>query len=196
MTDPREEALLAAVKAGLRIANTLSCDVPLSPGVHAELTAALEAFDELERRASPTPSLAVGEQANPIIAERQNEVVALANRWEGGSGELILPITLHEVRAAAMAICALRLLPLQSAPPKLSPEPTVAMVEDLRARMRMIVSHATGGAGVDIDSPINTICVRITQRVNRVWEAAQEAALAAAQPATRAQTVEEKESNT
>jgi len=56
-----------------------------------------------------------------------------------------------------------------------SPMNAVREGEELRGKLRMIVSHATGGASQDIDASINDICVEITRRVNRVWEHAQEA---------------------
>ena len=43
-------------------------------------------------------------------------------------------------------------------------------VEALRAKMRMIVSHASGGGLQDIDLSPNDICVRISQHHNRVYE--------------------------
>lgn len=43
-------------------------------------------------------------------------------------------------------------------------------VDDLRHRLKMIVSHATGGASQDIDASVNEICVRISQARNLVWE--------------------------
>ncbi|MES2289261.1 MAG: hypothetical protein V4530_05935 [Pseudomonadota bacterium] len=55
-----------------------------------------------------------------------------------------------------------------------------ARVAELEQQMRMIVSHATGGACQDITLSTNDISVEITRHVNRVWDAAQEAARAAA----------------
>lgn len=51
------------------------------------------------------------------------------------------------------------------------PHPAEAELAKLRTKMRMIVSHATGGATSDIDLPTNEIAVRITRKVNIVWEA-------------------------
>lgn len=47
-------------------------------------------------------------------------------------------------------------------------------VEQLRAKLRMIVSHATGGDSQDIDASINDICVRITETRNHVYQAGKE----------------------
>jgi hypothetical protein len=55
-----------------------------------------------------------------------------------------------------------------------------ADVEALRAKLRMIVSHATGGSSQDIDAYTNDICVRITENVNRIYAHGQEAALSTA----------------
>lgn len=63
------------------------------------------------------------------------------------------------------------------------PEGVEAMAEGvkaMRAKFRATISHATGGAVHGDDCPDfsqNELGVRITQHVNRVWEAAQEAAL-------------------
>jgi hypothetical protein len=42
-------------------------------------------------------------------------------------------------------------------------------VERLRHKLRMIVSHATGGHSQDIDASINDICVRISENRNHVF---------------------------
>jgi hypothetical protein len=54
-----------------------------------------------------------------------------------------------------------------------------AEVEQLRAKMRMIISHASGGhlsKPEDIDRPTNDIAVEISRHHNRIWEHAQESA--------------------
>lgn len=58
-----------------------------------------------------------------------------------------------------------------------------AEVDDLKARLRMIVSHATGGHWHEQESlerSINDICVEISAHNNRIWKHAQESALTAA----------------
>ena len=50
-------------------------------------------------------------------------------------------------------------------------------VEQLRHKLRMIVSHATGGMSQDIDASVNDICVEISRSKNEVWKHAQEVAL-------------------
>lgn len=45
----------------------------------------------------------------------------------------------------------------------------------LNTKLRMIVSHATGGASQDTEASVNDICVRITQRSNAVYEAGKKA---------------------
>lgn len=47
---------------------------------------------------------------------------------------------------------------------------------DAEAKLRNIVSHATGGSSQDAQASLNDICVRISQHHNRVWEKAQEVA--------------------
>jgi UDP-N-acetylglucosamine transferase subunit ALG13 len=67
-----------------------------------------------------------------------------------------------------------------------------AEVEQLRAKMRMIISHASGGhlsKPEDIDRPTNDIAVEISRHNNRIWEHAQEAALRDA--ATNSEAVSE-----
>lgn len=51
-----------------------------------------------------------------------------------------------------------------------------AELGEARQKLRMIVSHATGGASSDIDASVNDISVAITAKVNLVWEHAQEVA--------------------
>jgi hypothetical protein len=49
--------------------------------------------------------------------------------------------------------------------------------EDWRHKLRMVISHASGGHlsdDADADRPLNDICVAISQHHNRVWEAALE----------------------
>jgi predicted metal-dependent HD superfamily phosphohydrolase len=53
-------------------------------------------------------------------------------------------------------------------------KPQLDELEQLRAKMRCIVSHATGGATDDIELPLNEICVRITKKVNVVFKAGKE----------------------
>ena len=57
-------------------------------------------------------------------------------------------------------------------------DPTKEAVDELRAKMRMIVSHATGGSFSDIDASVNDICVRITANRNHIYQAGKDAALA------------------
>jgi hypothetical protein len=51
---------------------------------------------------------------------------------------------------------------------------------ELRQKLRMIISHASGGnlsEPGDIDRSINDICVEISRHKNDIWKHAQEAAL-------------------
>lgn len=48
-------------------------------------------------------------------------------------------------------------------------------IEALQAKMRMIISHASGGhlsKPEDIDRSTNDICVEISRHHNRIWEQA------------------------
>jgi hypothetical protein len=54
-----------------------------------------------------------------------------------------------------------------------------AVVEQLRGKLRMIISHASGGhlsEPEDIDRSTNDIAVEISRHHNRIWEHAQESA--------------------
>lgn len=54
--------------------------------------------------------------------------------------------------------------------------------DDLRAKLRNIISHASGGhlsAPEDMGRSLNDICVEISRHHNRIWEHAQETALKA-----------------
>jgi UDP-N-acetylglucosamine transferase subunit ALG13 len=56
-------------------------------------------------------------------------------------------------------------------------------VEDLRGKLRMIISHASGGSlskPADVDRSINDICVEISRHKNEIWDQAQKSALAKA----------------
>jgi glycerol-3-phosphate responsive antiterminator len=56
---------------------------------------------------------------------------------------------------------------------------------ELRQKLRMIISHASGGhlsEPEDVDRSVNDICVEISRHNNRIWEHAQEAALRGAKP--------------
>jgi hypothetical protein len=44
-------------------------------------------------------------------------------------------------------------------------------VDELKAKLKNVVSHATGGAVQDINLPLNELCVRITQRSNEIYQA-------------------------
>jgi UDP-N-acetylglucosamine transferase subunit ALG13 len=58
-------------------------------------------------------------------------------------------------------------------------------VDELRHKLRMIISHASGGAlsePGDIDRSVNDICVEISRHKNEIWKHAQEVALRDAQP--------------
>jgi len=56
-----------------------------------------------------------------------------------------------------------------------TPSPVAAVpvgeVDELRHKLRMIVSHATGGASQDIDCSVNDICVAISANRNLVYQA-------------------------
>jgi hypothetical protein len=61
-----------------------------------------------------------------------------------------------------------------------SDSPNTAEIVELRQKLRMIISHASGGhlsEPGDIDRSTNDICVEISRHHNRVWEHAQESAL-------------------
>lgn len=68
-------------------------------------------------------------------------------------------------RAGNAARDALRSTPTANAP-----------VADVEHKLRMIVSHATGGSSQDIDASVNDICVAITRMRNKVWEGGRESA--------------------
>jgi UDP-N-acetylglucosamine transferase subunit ALG13 len=54
-------------------------------------------------------------------------------------------------------------------------------VDELRQKLRMIISHASGGHlsnPGDIDRSVNDICVEISRHHNHIWEHAQEVARA------------------
>lgn len=51
------------------------------------------------------------------------------------------------------------------------------LVEDLRHRLMMIVSHATGGCSQDIDRSVNDICCDITRHRNAIYLTGKESAL-------------------
>lgn len=63
----------------------------------------------------------------------------------------------------------------QHAPP--SPSGCEAGLDELRAKLRMIVSHATCGHSQDIDASVNDICVRISANRNFVYRASKDRAL-------------------
>lgn len=53
-------------------------------------------------------------------------------------------------------------------------------LDSLRHKLRMIISHASGGALCepgDVDRSVNDICVEISRHKNEVWRYAQEVAL-------------------
>lgn len=54
--------------------------------------------------------------------------------------------------------------------------PAEDAVEELRTKLRMIVSHATGGHSQDIDASVNDICVRISAMRNKVYQAGKDRA--------------------
>lgn len=51
-----------------------------------------------------------------------------------------------------------------------------AKAENLRHRLRMIVSHATGGQDMPEDASVNDICVEITRVRNTVYQAGKDSA--------------------
>jgi hypothetical protein len=58
-------------------------------------------------------------------------------------------------------------------------------VEEIRHKLRMIISHASGGAlskPGDIDRSVNDICVEISRHKNDIWKQAQESALRSRSP--------------
>lgn len=57
-----------------------------------------------------------------------------------------------------------------------------AKLKAMPGKMRMIVSHATGGMHQDINLSTNDICVQITQHVNYVYEHGKEKGRAESQP--------------
>jgi hypothetical protein len=62
--------------------------------------------------------------------------------------------------------------------------------DELKSKLRCVISHATGGGCMDIDLPLNEISVRISKHHNRIWEAAQESAKAKT-PDTRSDIIRE-----
>jgi hypothetical protein len=63
--------------------------------------------------------------------------------------------------------------------------PVADQREALQHKLRMVVSHATGGSSQDIDASVNDICVEITRMRNMVWEGGRQSAL---RDAAKAQT--------
>lgn len=68
---------------------------------------------------------------------------------------------------------------------------TNATTAELESKLRCVISHATGGSCDDISLSLNEIGVRITRHVNRVWESAQESALAKATPSPQIERAKE-----
>ena len=61
--------------------------------------------------------------------------------------------------------------------PALTPTPQAGGDTDYRNKLRMVISHASGGHlsdEADVERSINDICVQISQHYNRVWEVALE----------------------
>ncbi len=66
-------------------------------------------------------------------------------------------------------------------------------VDELRQKLRMIISHASGGhlsEPGDIDRSTNDICVEISRHNNRIWQHAQETALASSPQANTEEVIE------
>lgn len=72
----------------------------------------------------------------------------------------------------------------QHAPP--SPSGYERELDELRAKLRMVVSHATGGHSQDIDAGVNDICVRISANRNAIYQAGKDRSLEEAAKVARA----------
>ena len=72
-------------------------------------------------------------------------------------------------------------IPLYATPPIQAAESGLLdELDSLKHKLRMIVSHATGGSCQDIDLSVNDICVRISANRNVIYQAGKDAAHAKA----------------